>query len=307
MSRGTEVKGPCHVPARAAQWRRDGKARAADVIGPLEPGSRVVGLTYGQFGALELLVHVLSCTGPADVDIVTWRIGDEDAEQVAWLRDHGEQTIRRLRLILGSGVVAGKRERWIQRLAYSFGPDEIRLARVHAKWFTVTNEAWAVCVRSSMNVNRNTRWEQFDLDVDPDITGWFRGVVDDVFRGAPIPGMAESEGSPARLKWDAELAARTDRAVFGELATEQRSVVRALKVQKPSALRGNVGGSLLRGAVAPRPVDDGPEHEVSPAAPEGLGADGPDRRAGLEDSQGRGGLRAVAELARLMGDTGGEA
>ena len=91
----------------SAEFRREGVASAAATIGPLTPGCRVVGLTYGQFSVLEILRHVLSFTGPADVDVVTWRLGAKEARDVARLRDD-VGSIRRVRLLLGTGLAAAR-------------------------------------------------------------------------------------------------------------------------------------------------------------------------------------------------------
>lgn len=223
----------------SAEFRREGVASAAATIGPLTPGCRVVGLTYGQFSVLEILRHVLAFTGPADVDVVTWRLGADDAEHIGWLRD-GEMRIRSIRVVLGAGVEAARSrgERWVASLGELFSPAEVRVATVHAKWFTVRNAGWAVCCRSSMNVNRNKRWEQFDLDDDAAICAFFSGVVDDVFAG-------RARG----LTVGTVDAREADLDVFGSIAHMGGSLRRGPRVRQN---RSKVA-PRLRGLISVRP------------------------------------------------------
>ena len=179
---------PVRPGHRLAQTRLDGWRNAAEAVGGLSPGCRIVGLTYGQFSVLDLIKHVLSETGPAELDIATWRLGREDSRHVSWLACEGVD-VTRLRVLLGGGVRASTgrgRELWASELSGLFSPDQVRVATVHAKWFCVRNGAWSICCRSSMNVNRNRRWEQFDIDDDPDICSLFVGAMDRVFDSPPL-------------------------------------------------------------------------------------------------------------------------
>jgi hypothetical protein len=181
----------------------DGHRAARDVLGPIKPGMRVIGLTYGQFGVIEMLDAILDVTGPAEVVLCTWRIGAEDCEAVARFKRSGRCT--RLRAIFGTGAgLRGGAAR--DAIPVAFEPDEVRMATTHAKFAMVRAGAWRIVIRSSMNVNRNTRWEQFDLDDDPEIFGWFAAVVDTLWRDVAPP-----------LDWrpDAKTRREADEVVFG--------------------------------------------------------------------------------------------
>lgn len=255
--------------------RCDARGSAAEVVGTLVSGGRVVGLTYGQFGVLDILRHVLDETGPADVDVATWRLGAKEARDVARLRDD-VGSIRRVRLLLGSGLAAaraGGDESWVGELATLFGPDEVRIATVHAKWFTVRNDRWDVCVRSSMNVNRNMRWEQFDLDDDAGVCDVFGDAMDAVFAGA-----AHSWTVSDREARDVDVHA------FGPLPQGKRQRSRSLAVP--------------RGLFAERDMDAAPAPRAEHERLEGVGAESVDLpRAGVAHG-GAGGY--LAELARRL-------
>ena len=199
------------LSAADARFRKNGNAAAARTVGPITHGCRVIGLTYGQFGVLELLRHVLATTGPADVDLVTWSMRPADARHVAyWARKH---TITRLRVLFGTGIgLARHREREV--LPKLFSADQVRFATVHAKWFRVHNAQWDVTCRSSMNVNRCVRWEQFDLDDDPRIGHWYGEILDSAWETQPVPW----EAKPDRRE--------VDRAAFGTVATTKGTTKR---------------------------------------------------------------------------------
>jgi hypothetical protein len=48
------------------------------------------------------------------------------------------------------------------------------------------NEGWNICVRSSMNLNRNPRLEQYDLDDNFDLCEFFQDIIDEIFEKMPI-------------------------------------------------------------------------------------------------------------------------
>ena len=60
----------------------------------------------------------------------------------------------------------------------ALGIDAFRCLSVHAKVIVVTGERGAAAFRSSMNLNKNLRTEQFDLDVCPDVAEFYRNWFD---------------------------------------------------------------------------------------------------------------------------------
>jgi len=170
--------------ARSPDFRFAGVQSAGECIGTLEPGCRVIGLTKGQFSLLDLLRAILAQTGPAHVTLATWTVGIRDAENAAWLLSKGD--LLSFRLLTDRSFVVRK-PKYAARLQEVFGQDAIRATRVHAKFALVRNDAWDVCVRSSMNLNRNRRWEQFDLDDDAAICDHFHRLVAEMER-LMVPG-----------------------------------------------------------------------------------------------------------------------
>ena len=66
-----------------------------------------------------------------------------------------------------------------------FGADSLLLTRTHAKFALLSAGDYRIAIRSSMNLNRNTRVEQFDLDDDSALYDWFMGLVDEIRASVP--------------------------------------------------------------------------------------------------------------------------
>jgi hypothetical protein len=150
---------------------------AGQAIGTLEPGCRILGLTKGQFSMLDLIRAVLAQTGPANLVISTWTTGIRDMENAAWLIQRGE--ILDLRLLTDRSF-PGRQPQYCARLRELFGDDAVRATRTHAKFAIVRNDRWDICIRASMNLNRNQRWENFDLDDSAEICDFFEKLVSEM-------------------------------------------------------------------------------------------------------------------------------
>lgn len=162
---------------RSAEFRASAYGMAEDCIGELTPGVRLVGLTKGQFSMLDLVRAVLDQTGAADVVINTWTVGSDDVEHISWLRDVG--TIRSFHLVMDASVPQRK-PAYARLMTDLFGPGCLLATQTHAKFALITNEQWAICIRASMNLTRNPRFEQFDLDDDPAICAFFFAHHDEI-------------------------------------------------------------------------------------------------------------------------------
>ena len=81
-----------------------------------------------------------------------------------------------IRMLLDRGTFE-KSPQFAGPLIEALGVDAFRCLSVHAKIVIVTGARGAAVMRSSMNLNKNLRTEQFDIDVCDDIaafyTEWF--------------------------------------------------------------------------------------------------------------------------------------
>lgn len=143
---------------------------AAEVIGSLAPGARVTGLTAGQFSAIDAMEHMVDELGPAAVRISTWTTGLYDVERAKAIRVAGR--ITDIRMLLDRGTFE-KSPKFAGPLIEALGVDAFRCLSVHAKVVIVTGARGSAVMRSSMNLNKNLRTEQFDIDVCDEVAGFY--------------------------------------------------------------------------------------------------------------------------------------
>lgn len=156
--------------------------RASLALGALRPGDSVSMITKGQFSMLDLLMAVIEQTGPAHVVISTWTMGIRDAERAEDLLRR--RSILSLRMLVDRSFPT-RQPKYAAQVLARFGPDAFVLSRVHAKFAVVLGADLSVCVRGSMNLNTNPRWEQADVDVDAGLCAFYAGLVTDL--GGVVP------------------------------------------------------------------------------------------------------------------------
>jgi hypothetical protein len=149
---------------------------AAETIGPLPPGMRVTGLTAGQFSAIDALEHMVDELGPAAVRVSTWTTGIYDVQRTRAIRVDGR--ITDIRFLLDRGTFE-KSPQFAGPLIEILGVDAFRCLSVHAKVIIVDGGPGRRAVfRSSMNLNKKLRTEQFDIDVDDEVAEFYRQWFD---------------------------------------------------------------------------------------------------------------------------------
>lgn len=157
---------------------------AAETIGPLPPGTRITGVTAGQWSAIDALEHMVDELGPASVRVSTWTTGIYDVERTRSIRVDGR--ITEVRFLLDRGTFE-KSPQFAGPLIEVLGVDAFRCLSVHAKVIIVDGGPGRRAVfRSSMNLNKNLRTEQFDIDVDDEVAAfyaaWFDGLWEEAGR-----------------------------------------------------------------------------------------------------------------------------
>lgn len=154
---------------------------AARVIGRLYPGVRVTGVTAGQFSAIDAMEHMVDELGPAAVRISTWTTGIYDVKRARDIRVRGR--ITDIRMLLDRGTFE-KSPKYAGPLIEVLGVDAFRCCSVHAKVVIVSGERGSAVMRSSMNLNKNLRTEQFDIDVDEAVAEFYREWFDGLWEEA---------------------------------------------------------------------------------------------------------------------------
>jgi hypothetical protein len=166
----------------------------------------------GQFSLLDLVEAVLAETGPANVTVSTWTSGIRDIERAAWLLESG--SIKSFALLTDRSF-PGRQPAYCRALVARFGVGAIRSTRTHAKFALIRNDGWNICIRSSMNLNANPRFEQFDLDDSTVLCEYFGTHADTQPIGFNEAATAE--------QWSDRDLVDTPRAKAARLVREKRA------------------------------------------------------------------------------------
>jgi len=161
-----KIKSPTvHVSAkkRVRRFRKNGYDDAAASIGKVEPGCEIFGFTKGQFSFIDVIEYLLTQTGAADVSLSTWTAADADLKTAYNLLQNGR--IRSIRFLVDWSFASRKPE-YCAALVEQFGEDSFRVSRTHAKYCVIRNDQWNITVRTSMNLNMNPRFENFEISDD---------------------------------------------------------------------------------------------------------------------------------------------
>ena len=155
---------------------------AAETIGPLNSGDEITGLTCGQFSMIDIVEHMLNeAVGPADVFVSTWTAGIYDVERAAQLRDRC--AIRSIRWLMDRAMFS-KSPQYAGPMIETFGLDAFRDTSVHAKVTLVASDAKRMVCRSSMNLNKNLKTEQFDISVCDETYAFYLRWADELWASA---------------------------------------------------------------------------------------------------------------------------
>lgn len=166
-------------PARPRKPRLSKVTNARDALSDFGRGMETYCLTFGQFSLMDAIEALLDITGPADVAISTWTAGNADISRSAAHLSDGR--IRSLRFVADCSF--GQRQPgYLAELVRLFGNDAIRTTRTHAKFAVITNDEWAVTVRTSMNLNENPRLESIEVTDEPTLAAFLLDIVDEIFR-----------------------------------------------------------------------------------------------------------------------------
>jgi hypothetical protein len=153
---------------------------ASKSIGTLTPGCEIYGFTKGQFSLIDLIEHCLACTGPADVFIATWSAAAGDIQRAHKFLKNGR--IRNIRFLVDYSFQSRKPE-FCSELVATFGHDVLRVTVTHAKYVMIRNDDWDLVIRTSMNLNYNPRFENYEISDDREFADFQQAIIDEVWSG----------------------------------------------------------------------------------------------------------------------------
>jgi len=153
-------------------------ASAAEAISALTRDNELFGFTKGQFSLLDILKAMFAKTGPAHMTLSTWTAARAEIAEIAAMRDAG--TILDARWLVDISMMRTDKG-ILHTISTLFGRDSIRVTKNHSKFAILRAEGWDLVLWSSMNLNMNPRMENFWLGNDPELAGFFRRFLDEIW------------------------------------------------------------------------------------------------------------------------------
>lgn len=152
--------------------------KVQNVIGEIKHGYEIFAFNKGQFNLIDILVYILSITGCANVDLLMWSINPEAVDILAQLKN--KKKIDQLRVVID--YARATHPGYCEKLCDVFGEDAIRVAKNHAKIILVRNKEWDISLRTSMNMNINSRLEFFEISEDKKLADFFSLFFDEWYK-----------------------------------------------------------------------------------------------------------------------------
>jgi hypothetical protein len=109
---------------------------------------------------IDAVQHAVAAAAPATISLWTWTVAEYEVQCLESLQ-HNSGVVAG-RLIIDEGA-RKKNAQIIANWKTSFGPESVRYVRNHAKIATVEGNGLRICLRGSMNLNHNPRFEQLDV------------------------------------------------------------------------------------------------------------------------------------------------
>lgn len=193
---------------------------AAQAIGALKPGCEIYGFTKGQFSLIDVIEHCLNQTGPAHVFIATWSAAAGDIKRAHQFINNGK--IKSLRFLVDYSFQSRKPD-FCRQLVGAFGFDALRVTVTHAKYVMIRNEDWNLVIRTSMNLNFNPRFENFEISDDKALADFQQEIIDEIWSDQDA-----AEGFEVRPQDNKEKFRKTfdrETSIFGDDITDARDLI----------------------------------------------------------------------------------
>ena len=169
-----------------------------------EQGSEGLILSSGAVGLVDLLDALLNYSGPAEVDVATWRFHEFDAGCILkWLVSG---RITDVRWVLDPSILSRQREA-CEFVHKYFGDARVRTVSSHAKWLCIRNDKWDIVVLSSANLNKCIRIESFFIRENAKWAAVFVEIVDEIYDRQPPEEALTSKTSGVHIYRDMRLEA----------------------------------------------------------------------------------------------------
>ena len=147
-------------------------------VGKIYKNCELFGLTNGNFSLFDIIEVILNQTGNANVDIATWTAAKADTKRAKKFVDCN--IIKKLRFVVDPSFRSRQPE-YCDYIKKAFG-DSLRTVKTHAKFVLIYNEKWNIVIRTSMNLNMNSRIENFEISENLEFRKFYSSFVNDIFK-----------------------------------------------------------------------------------------------------------------------------
>jgi hypothetical protein len=151
---------------------------AKDALAEWEPPLSIFGFTKGQFSLIDIIECLLEKLGPCHLSISTWTVARADLDQLEKLLL--SDGILSLRLLI-DGFFSSRQPKLLKSAVWKFGNSSIRCCNNHAKFFLLDNGSEKVACKTSMNLNFNPRFEDFDISCDVGLCDFLDRIMSDIW------------------------------------------------------------------------------------------------------------------------------
>lgn len=170
------------------------RASAAEAIAGLDHETEIFGFTKGQWSLLDLIAAVLDITGPCHLSLSTWTAATYEIQQLqTWL---ARGALTGVRMLIDFSM-ARREPATTAQLREAVGRDNVRVAQTHAKFAIWQNPTWSIVCRSSMNLNMNPRYEDFQIAHDPELAAFLNRILDAIWS---VQSSAKADDSPYEIQ-----------------------------------------------------------------------------------------------------------
>lgn len=193
---------------------------AKSAIGTLKPGVEIFGFTKGQFSIIDVIEHCLRETGPAHVFIATWSAAAADIKAAHKFLNSGK--ILTIKMLVDYSFQSRKPE-FCSELVSTFGADALRVTVIHAKFVLIYNDDWNLVIRTSMNLNFNPRYENFEISDNREFLEFQQSIIKEIWDSQEAAEGFEIRPSDNKKNFKKNFKSQT--SIFGEDLIDARDII----------------------------------------------------------------------------------
>lgn len=173
-------------PAKYAYLKNDSAKKACE---GLKKGSRILGLTQGQFSLIDLIHETLSVIGGGKVILSTWSAGIKDVNNVKWMC---ETNLIESFLLIVDHSYATRQKNYVLQIGELFPKENIRTSEIHAKFVLIWNDEFKISIRTSMNLNANKTCETYEIEEGEEAFNFYHAFAMNIAKEMPAGFIADS-------------------------------------------------------------------------------------------------------------------